>query len=228
MTHLLTTQLPFTAEYDPWEGTVELKKASAGLRRRIENLRTEEILRRALALAGEPLQVLDLHGHAGRFWNTLAEQPTRHILAAAPTEAELDLAIHYHGSVLRGRITALAAPTPTHLALADGAADCVLCLRALLRIGSAVERHAVLRELHRVSRSSVILALRVDGNLQAWRRQRRHLRRLLRGEASTARGDVLTRSAAAEAFDAAGFDILTHFDILPRWGMERIYVLRRR
>jgi SAM-dependent methyltransferase len=57
-----------------------------------------------------------------------------------------------------------------HLPFADGAFAGALCHRLLQHIGSAAERIAILRELHRVVRGPLVVSFFDCGSLQHWRR----------------------------------------------------------
>ncbi|THF61771.1 class I SAM-dependent methyltransferase [Pseudothauera rhizosphaerae] len=219
-------ELPFSAAYDVQHSRACLEKHRDGLRRHLSDLREQQLARRALAMAGEPRQVLDLSRTAGRFWNTLAEHPTREIIAADDSVPALDVAMHYYAPQLGGRIRPLRT-SAFAIDLPDGSVDSIFCMDLLHRAGEPDLRLALLRELHRVTRDTLIVSLWVDGNYQAWRRQCRHRRRLLDGEELAPTRFVLPRATADAEFAGAGFRIVGHLDFLPLHSMRRVYVLRR-
>lgn len=219
-------ELPFSDKYTAAHAQAYHDKHQGDLRRRLSNLREQQLARRALALAGQPGQVLDLPCGAGRFWTTLAEHPARRIVAADRSRDMLDVAFANADARLRERISPLHT-SAFAIGLPDGAVDCVFCMRLLHHVGEAAHRMAMLREFHRVTRDTLIVSLWVDGNWMAWRRRRQEARRLQRDGERPANRFVLPRERAEAEFAFAGFDIVEHLDFLPRQSMWRVYVLRR-
>lgn len=219
-------ELPFSAKYDAGHSEAYHDKHRSGLRRRLSNRRDQQLARNALALAGEPQWVLDLPCGAGRFWETLGEQPNRQIIAADNSAAMLDVALRHCPAGLRTRIRPLHT-SAFAIDLPDDSVDSVFCMRLLHHIGEPEHRLAMLREFHRVTRDSVILSLWVDGNYLSWRRRRQEAQRRRCGKASYQNRYVLPRATAEAEFAAAGFEIAGHLDFLPLHSMWRVYVLRR-
>lgn len=83
------------------------------------------------------------------------------------------------------------------IALPDGAVDCVVCMRPLDGMGGSGNHLDLLHELSRVTRDTVILSLKNDDGGQV-----------------------------RQAFAAAGFRVLGHFNFLPLDSMRRIVALR--
>ena len=164
------------------------------LARRVVHWREKQLIRDALELAGDPTLVLDLSRVTGLYWPVLAEHPSRVILAAADSPALLDARLQRHPLPLRERIRVLQA-SAFAVGLPDGAVDCVFCLRPL---DGNSRRTAFLRELHRVTRDTVILAIRAE-NFGSFQRD----------------------------FTAAGFRLLGRSDFLPLFSSGRIAVLRK-
>ena len=191
-----------------------------GLVRRLGRWREAQIAGYALAQAGDPTLVLDLSWEAGRFWPLLAEHPTRVILAASASPQLLAHAAASQPAAIAGRICIL--PTSAFaLDLPDNAVESIFCLRLLQRVGDGRQRLALLREMHRVTRDTLIVSLWVDGNYRAWR-HRRH------GTAETpATCFVVPRTAIAGEIREAGFSIVDWHDALPHYAMGRTYVLRK-
>ncbi|MFP3541699.1 class I SAM-dependent methyltransferase, partial [Pseudomonas sp. SIMBA_044] len=67
-----------------------------GLIRRLSAWREQQLVRRALKVAGEPGLVLDVACGVGRFWPVLAEHTNRVILAADASQKMLDHAQTHH------------------------------------------------------------------------------------------------------------------------------------
>jgi SAM-dependent methyltransferase len=219
-------ELPFSAKYDPKHSQSYLEKHRGSLRRRLTNLRDQQLARKALQLAGQPRQVLDLPCGAGRFWNTLAEHPARQIIAADNSAAMLDVAVHNAAPRLLERIRPLQT-SAFAIDLPDQSVDSIFCMRLLHHIGQAEHRLAMLREFHRVTRDTVILSLWVDGNYMAWRRKRQEARRQARGKNGYQNRYVIPRATAEAEFAFAGFETVDRLDFLPLQSMWRVYVLRR-
>lgn len=103
--------------------------------------------------------------------------------------------------------------------LSENAVDCILCLGLLHRLANGAQRLAVLRELHRVTRDTLIAALWGDGNYQAWRRRR--------SKAGMSLGQPVAKAVVEEEFRRVGFRILSRLDAIPGFTMGRLYVLRK-
>lgn len=182
-----------------------------GLCRRLVAWRKAWLLRRALRQAGEPSLVLDLSHQAGMFWPLLAEYGNRVILAAA---AELDAL----SAVLAAQPADLAARVKIcegrgeAIPLHDNAVDCIFAMGLLQRVADPEQRLAVLRELHRVSRDTLIVSLQLDGNYP-FRRQ--------------PRPPLISREAIEEEIGRAGFEIVGRYGIWPAYSISWIYVLRK-
>ncbi len=219
-------ELPFSAKYDPEHAQAYHDKHRGDLRRRLSNLRDQQLARRALTMAGQPERVLDLPCGAGRFWRTLAEHPGRQIIAADNSAAMLDVAVRHCDPRLLERIRPLQT-SAFAIDLPDQSVDSIFCMRLLHHIGQPEHRLAMLREFRRVTRDTLIVSLWVDGNYMAWRRKRQEVRRSRRGKEASQNRFVLPRSTVEAEFAFAGFEIVGRLDFLPLQSMWRVYVLRR-
>ncbi|THF63566.1 class I SAM-dependent methyltransferase [Pseudothauera nasutitermitis] len=219
-------ELPFSDKYTPNHSQAYHDKHQGDLRRRLSNLRDQQLARRALALAGQPRLVLDLPCGAGRFWETLAEHPERQIIAADNSAAMLEVALKNADAGLLERIRPLHT-SAFSIDLPDQSVDSIFCMRLMHHIGEAEHRLSMLREFHRVTRGTVILSLWVDGNYMSWRRKRQEERRKTRGQHGYQNRFVLRRSTVEAEFAFTGFDVAAHLDFLPMHSMWRTYVLRR-
>lgn len=195
---------------------------SGGFLRRFSRWRERQLARNALAVAGEPGLVLDMPCRAGRFWSVLAEHDNRVILAADPSSESLASAASANSPNVLQRIRTFQAPVLS-TGLTSNSVDCIFSMRLLHQIEGSEERLAILREFQRVSRDTVILSLWVDGNLKAWRRKRRARQLGVSGSRF-----VVSKACIEAEFQTAGFDILTHQDLVPGIAMWRVYVLRKR
>lgn len=161
---------------------------------RIECWREKRLVRNALELAGVPTLVLDLSHVTGRYWPLLAEHPGRVIIAAVDSPALAESRLHRQPLPIRERIRVLQA-SAFAFNLPDNSVDCVFCMRPMIGNG---RQDAILRELHRVTRDSVILAARAEvfGSFQ-------------------------------RDCTAAGFRLLGRFDLLPLFSTVQVAVLRK-
>lgn len=203
-----------------------LEKHQRGLSR-LGKWRDQQLARQALKIAGEPGLILDLPSGAGRFWPVLAEHANRVILAADPSLETLSLAEARSDERTRQRIKTFQTSISA-IELPANAVDCIFSMRLFHHIAESSERCEVLREFHRVTRDTAIIALWVDGNIKSWRRKRLEQCRATAGQAQLRHNRfVVARSQIEAEFREAGFSILAHHDVLPGYSMWRVYVLRK-
>ncbi|WP_300730114.1 class I SAM-dependent methyltransferase [Pseudomonas sp.] len=221
-------KLEFSDKYDLQHAAEYLEKHQDGLARRLSHKRDEQLARRALALVGEPASVLDLPCGAGRFWPLLAEKPNRTIIAADNSASMLEVAVRAQPYEVVKRVRCLQT-SAFDINLPDDAVDSIFCMRLLHHIGDASHRMALLQELHRVTRDSLVVSLWVDGNFKAWKRQRLERQRHVDGGAQGYQNRFVLPAATVEAeFKKAGFTVQKHLDFLPFYAMWRVYILRKR
>ena len=220
-------ELDFSRKYDHDHSVQYLNKHQDGLARRLSHWRDVQVGRRALKLAGDPGLVLDLPCGAGRFWPMLAEQPNRVILAADNSAQMVATARASQPAAVVARVESFQT-SAFAIDLGDSAVDCIFCIRLLHHIEEANNRLALLRELNRVTRDTVIVSLWVDGNFKAWRRRRQERRRAESGAAANYQNRFVVSKAVIEAeFAQAGFEIVGHQDFIPTYAMWRTYTLRK-
>jgi len=219
--------LEFTRKYDQAHAQEDLHKHQDGAWRRLSHWRHEQLARRALAAAGEPGVVLDLPCGGGRFWPLLAEKPNRVIIGADHSAGMLQTACAAQSAELVKRVRPLQT-SAFAIDLPDNAVDSIFCMRLLHHVAESRHRLALLRECQRVTRGSLILSLWVDGNYQAWKRQRLARRRQAEpGQDGYQNRFVLPVATAEKEFRQAGFRVQQRLDFLPWYAMWRIYVLRK-
>lgn len=172
-----------------------------------------KLVRKALALAGEPGLVLDLPCGAGYYWPLLAGKSSRVVIAADTTLEALESSLAAHESAVLTHIRPLQTRL-AHLELSDNAVDSILCMQSLQPLSEPEERLAMLREFYRVSRDTVIVGLWSDPALSPW--SHRHQP-----------GAARARAEAEAQFRRAGFKIQARLDPLAGWSMARVYVLRK-
>jgi ubiquinone/menaquinone biosynthesis C-methylase UbiE len=209
-------ELEFARRYDQEHARVCLQPRPRGLAGRLAFWRDEQLVRNALKVAGEPGLMLDVACGAGRYWPVLAEHANRVILASDPSQDMLNLAQTHHSQSLLKRIKTFQSSAFT-LGLSANAVDSIFCMQLFQHIDSPEHRLALLAEFHRVSRDTVIVAVRVDAHFK-----------LRRPGTTSAPPRQLAGKAEVEAeFRLAGFSLLSHQDFLPGCARMRVYVLRK-
>jgi SAM-dependent methyltransferase len=219
--------LPFSQKYDRQHAEAYQAKHRDGLARRLSNWREIQVARKALQLADQPGIVLDLPCGAGRFWPMLKEKKSRVVIAADYSAAMLDVAREANPWYSEQNISCLQTSVFA-INLPDSAVDSILCMRLLHHIESAEDRGAMLRELLRVTRDTVIISMWVDGNYKAWRRAKMEKFRELKGKKGSQNRFVVSRDRIEREFTNVGFDIVAHLDFLPLYQMWSTYILRKR
>jgi hypothetical protein len=96
--------------------------------------------------------------------------------------------------------------------ISENAVDCIFCMQLFHHVRDADHRLAILRELHRVSRDSLILSVPIGSEAQRVNDPQRIV---------VSKGDVEAQ------FKRAGFSIFKQYEVLPGCGMGSIYILRK-
>jgi len=84
------------------------------------------------------------------------------------------------------------------------------------------DRLAILREFKRVSSSTIVISLWVDGNYRAMRQQRRPVR-----PGPSRDRYVISRSVIEHEFGECGLNIVGRVDFLKYYSMWAAYVLKK-
>ncbi|MCU7649763.1 class I SAM-dependent methyltransferase [Pseudomonas piscis] len=207
-------ELEFARRYDQEHARVCREPRPTGMGTRLGLWRMAHLVRHALKVAGEPGLILDVACGAGRYWPLLAEHGNRVILAADPSQDMLNHAQTHHPAGLMKRVKTFHS-SAFDIGLSANAVDSIICMQLFAHILHGEDRLALLREFHRVSRDSVIVAARVEFFLKDWR-------------PAVQAGLPLADKAQLESeFVEAGFEILSHQDLLPGCAPSRVYVLRK-
>jgi SAM-dependent methyltransferase len=214
--HPSAIELEFARRYDQEHARVCLQPRVPGLAGRLAFWREEQMVRNALNVAGEPGLILDVACGVGRLWSVLAEHANRVILATDPSQDILDHARTHHEQSLLERVRTFQS-SAFSIGLPENAVDCIFCMQLFQHIACPDHRLAMLQEFHRVSRDTVIVAVRVGGRFKGRRTD-------VQGLAAR----PLASKAEMEAeFKQAGFRVLSHQDFLPGCAPMRVYVLRK-
>lgn len=221
-------KLKFSEKYDEAHAQRYFHKHQDGPSRRLSHWRDEQLARKALMLAGDPTVVLDLPCGAGRFWPLLAEKADRVIIAADNSVGMLQTALKSQPPEIVKRVRTLQT-SAFDIDLGDNSVDSIFCMRLLHHIGDAEHRISLLKQLHRVTRETVIISLWVDGNFKAWKRKRQERQRTMDGTNNGYQNRfVVPVATAEEEFLQSGFTIQDRLDFLPLYAMWRVYVLRKK
>lgn len=207
-------ELEFARRYDQEHARVCRETRPAGARARLGSWRMAHLVRHALKVAGEPGLILDVACGAGRHWPLLAEHGNRVILAADPSQDMLSHAQTHHPASLMKRVKTFHS-SAFDIGLSANAVDSIICMQLFAHVTRSEDRLALLREFHRVSRDSVIVATRVQFTLKAWR------------PAGHEGLPLADKTQLESEFAQAGFEVLNYQDLLPGCAPSRIYVLRK-
>jgi ubiquinone/menaquinone biosynthesis C-methylase UbiE len=206
----------FARRYDQEHARVCLQPRPRGLAGRMAFWRDEQLVRNALKVAGEPGLILDVACGAGRFWSVLAEHTNRVILASDQSQDMLNHAQTHHSPSLLKRIKTFQS-SAFNIGLSANAVDCIFCMQLFQHIANPEHRLAMLGEFHRVSRDTVIVAVRIGARFKG---------RRTRAEGAAAQ-HLASRVVVEAEFRQAGFSLLSHQDFLPGCARMRVYVLRK-
>lgn len=218
--------LTFPLAHYPYQPGAPHRQGVSTLTHRLAAWRETALIRRALALAGQPNSILHIPCGTGRLWPIFLEKTNRMLIGADDCAEMLAVAQTLFSFVNSRRLFYLKT-FPEAIKLPDSAVDCIFCMHLFPLLGDTTHRQQVLREFHRVTRDTLILSLWVDGNLQARRQRGKSRHSAPGGQGLPPRFVTSSRQVEAEFADA-GFDILGHLDVLPFWQMTRIYTLRKR
>jgi ubiquinone/menaquinone biosynthesis C-methylase UbiE len=216
-------ELEFTQKYDDAHAINYFIKHNDGFWQGLSNRRDHQVAQKALRIAGKTESVLDMPCGTGRFWGLLAEDAERSIHGVDFSQDMIDIGMKCRDSKIVDRIHAFQGSV--FLPVEAGFVDTVFCIRLIHHIGSSADRIKLLKELARISNSTVIISLWVDGNFKAWKRKKLEAKRAQRDYQNRF---VIPASVFEEEAEQAGFDIKTHIGFLPLFSMWRTYVLEKK
>ncbi len=215
--------LPFSDKYSATHAKQYFEKHDDGFWRKLSNHLDHRVAKKALKIAGNPSSVLDVPCGTGRFWSLLAADPDRNIHACDYSQNMLDMAIQYRPQEIVSRINAFQG-SAFSLPVEDDFVENVFCIRLIHHIGAHEDRLKLLSELKRVSSSTIIISLWVDGNLKSWRRKKLEEKR---GKRSYQNRFVIPRKQIEAEFAELGLSIEAKLDFMPVISMWRTYVLKK-
>lgn len=212
--------LSFAEKYTSKHALHYFEKYHCSLRKRLANRRELSLARAALAAAGHPKSVLDIPCGTGRFWEVLAEDPDRMIYAADLNEPMLETALAKRPADLVARVEAFQA-SAFDIPRPDNFVENVFCWRLLHHMRESDHRLQILKELARVSASTVVVSLWVDGNFKAWRWQVKERRRPHQNRF------VVPRRVVEGEFAHAGLRVMRRLEPFKFYSMWAVYVLAK-
>ena len=224
MSDQTSKKLEFAEKYTEQHAKAYFQKHTDGLARKLSNWRDQQIARTALKIAGNPTSVLDVPCGTGRFWDVLTENPKRHVYASDNSQKMIDIGLQYREKQLIKKIHTFKA-SAFSLPLSDGYVDNIFCIRLLHHIGYSEDRLKLLKEFHRVSKSTVIISLWVDGNVKAWKRKKLESNRTKRHYQNRF---VIPQRTIEKEFNEGGFTIKAYLDFIPKYAMWRTYILEKK
>ncbi|MBL1320453.1 MAG: class I SAM-dependent methyltransferase [Methylophaga sp.] len=220
-----TPKLQFSEKYDEAHAKTYFEKHEyGGVWRSLSNWRDHQVARKALKIAGNPNTILDMPCGTGRFWDLLIENPKREIHVSDNSQEMINAGLKYRKPEITSRITSSFQGSAFDLPVANNFVESVFCMRLFHHIGKHEDRTKILAELHRVSSSSVILSLWVDGNFKSWRRKRNEAKRKAHRYQNRF---VIPVKTIEDEFSQAGFSIEARLDFVPVHSMWRTYVLKK-
>lgn len=219
----MASDLEFSKKYNPAHAEQYFHKHNAGFFRQFSTWRDRQVARHALKLAGNPKTVLDVPCGTGRFWEVLSQMPDRVIYACDNSQDMIDVGLRLINPGVTSGIQCFQGSV-FDLAVADEFVACVFCIRLIHHIGEASDRVKLLQELRRVTSSTLIISLWVDGNFQAWRRQKKEAKRPRK---SYQNRFVITAQTIENEFAQTGLQVEHRLDFMAYYSMWRTYVLRK-
>ncbi|MEJ2529558.1 MAG: class I SAM-dependent methyltransferase [Gammaproteobacteria bacterium] len=217
-----TTELEFSEKYNEEHALYYFHKHEHEFWRRLSNWRDHRVCAKALRLAGNPKSVLDMPCGTGRFWDLLVEDPERKLWASDNSQDMINTGLRYRRPEIAHRFETFQG-SAFDLPVADNFVESVFCIRLMHHIGEHEDRMKLLAELARVSSDSIIISLWVDGNLTAWKRQRREAKRKAKRFQNRF---VIPRAVIEQEFQDSGLSIAAKLDFIPYYAMWRTYVLK--
>lgn len=215
--------LAFSNKYSSTHAKQYFEKHDDGFWRKLSNYFDHKQVIKALEIAGDPKHILDVPCGTGRFWTLLATDPDRKIHACDYSQDMIDTALQSRPKETVKRIEVFQG-SAFDLPVPDNFTESILCIRLIHHIGNSTDRLKLLQELHRVTQSTVIISLWVDGNLKSWRRKKLEAKRTKRTYQNRF---VIPIKQIESEFAATGFSIEKKLDLFPLLSMWRTYVLKK-
>lgn len=217
-------KLEFAEKYDQEHAEYYFHKHDSGFLRRLSTWRDRQITRKALKLAGNPKSVLDIPCGTGRFWGVLAEQADREIHVCDNSQDMINAGLKFRAPEIVKRIQSSFQGSAFNLPVEDNFVENIFCIRLIHHMGEASDRLVLLKELRRVSSSTVIISLWVDGNLQGWKRKKKEAKKY---NGCFQNRFLISAKTIENEFSSSGLAVEHRLDFIKFQSMWRIYVLSK-
>ena len=215
----------FSQKYDETHAKEYFEKhKNGGFWRSLSNWRDHQIVRKALKIAGNPKSVLDMPCGTGRFWDVLAEDADRIIHVSDNSQDMINAGLRYRPQKIIKRIKSSFQGSAFSLPVEDNFVENVTCIRLIHHIGEHEDRLKLLAELRRVTSSTIIISLWVDGNYKAWKRKKQEAKRASHQYQNRF---VIPVKTIEDEFKQVGLEVVARLDFIPYHSMWRTYVLKK-
>ncbi len=219
----MASELEFSKKYDQQHAERYFHKHNSGFWRLLSTWRDRQIARKALKLAGNPKTVLDVPCGTGRFWGVLTEMPDRVIYACDNSQDMINAGLKFREPEIVERIQSFKG-SAFDLPVDDEFVESVFCIRLIHHMGEESDRLKLLQEFRRVTSSTIIISLWVDGNFQAWKRRKKEDKKYNTGFQNRF---LIPAKIIESEFNKTGLKVKHRLDFIPYHSMWRTYVLRK-
>lgn len=188
--------------------------------------RADQVIRKAFMHADDPGLVLDVSRSVGKFWPVIMEKSNRRLIAGGADIEKVVTARNKQPPSVGAHIY----PLKTGLSpidLPQGGVDCIAGI-GLWETGlKSMQRVALLKEFHRVTRESVIISACVNGNVASWSKDIRIAKQDHSAMSLWNQDLILGKETVEHEFYNSGFEIVNRLELLPLLSAWRVYVLRK-
>ncbi len=219
----MSTELEFSKKYDQQHAEDYYHKHNSGFWRSLSTWRERCVTRKALILAGNPKTVLDIPCGTGRFWGVLSEMPDRIIHACDNSQDMINAGLKFRAPEIVKRIHSFQG-SAFDLSVDDDFVESVLCIRLIHHMGDEHDRLKLLKELRRVTSSTIIISLWVDGNFEAIKRKKKEAKKKYERYQNRF---LISVKKIEDEFNQSGLKVEHRIDFIPYYSMWRTYVLRK-
>lgn len=217
-------KLEFSEKYDEKHAKQYFDKHQDGFWRKLSDWRDQQIAKKALKIAGNPKNVLDVPCGTGRFWQTLIDSGVQNLHICDYSQNMIDTGMHFRPAAITSQIKSAVQGSAFDIPVADQFVDSIFCIRFVHHVAESKDRIKLLKEFHRVSKDTAIISLWVDGNYKSWLRKKLESKRDSRSYQNRI---IIPQSVIEAEFKACGFEIVAKLDFLKFYHMWRTYVIKK-
>ncbi len=215
-------QSTYAHKYDMDHARRYFNKHTKDIWRRLGTWCEQQMLKRSLKQAGQPLNILDIPCGNGRFWPTMQLHPEVRVIGADYNPAMIAMAYEAKQDKGIAHLTSVVA-SAYRIPLADNAIENICCLRLIHHMATLKERAELLAELHRVTSNTVCISLQVNGNWYA----RKRLPKQKKNPNKVFRKYIFYKKLIEQEFRDAGFIVLGSADKFKGFSAWRSYTLKK-